>query len=65
MTFTWCREREAWIAIALAALEGKAESLKITLQRYKPALRPKGSESRPPAAQGGDSNASVLPKRHS
>eukprot|EP00965_Chrysotila_dentata_P086487 2854600-Pleurochrysis_carterae.AAC.1 len=65
MTFTWCREREAWIAIALAAFEGKAESLKITLQTYKPALRPKGSERRPPAAQGGDSNASVLPKRHS
>eukprot|EP00965_Chrysotila_dentata_P121838 4027338-Pleurochrysis_carterae.AAC.1 len=65
MMFTWCRERKAWIAIALAAFEGKTESLKITLQTYKPALRQKGSERCPPAAQGGDSKASVLPKRHS
>eukprot|EP00965_Chrysotila_dentata_P170914 5640949-Pleurochrysis_carterae.AAC.4 len=31
----------------------------------RPALRPNGSERRPPVAQGSDSKASVLPKRHS
>eukprot|EP00965_Chrysotila_dentata_P194225 6176236-Pleurochrysis_carterae.AAC.3 len=54
MTLTWCCEREACMAIALAAYEGGA-----------PELRLKGSDSRPPDAQGGESMASVLPKRHS
>eukprot|EP00965_Chrysotila_dentata_P037446 1245578-Pleurochrysis_carterae.AAC.1 len=42
-----------------------AHVVPITLQTYRPALRPNGSERRPPVAQGGDSKARVLPKRHS
>eukprot|EP00965_Chrysotila_dentata_P212338 6186968-Pleurochrysis_carterae.AAC.9 len=30
MTLIWCRDREACIAMALAAYEGRAESLKTT-----------------------------------
>eukprot|EP00965_Chrysotila_dentata_P257524 6212913-Pleurochrysis_carterae.AAC.2 len=36
----------------------------IALHTYRPALRRKGSDSRPPEAQGGESMASVLPNRH-
>eukprot|EP00965_Chrysotila_dentata_P163383 5396431-Pleurochrysis_carterae.AAC.5 len=53
------------MAIALAAHEGGARSLKITLHTYRPELRLKGRHSRPPDAQGGKSMARVLPKRHS
>eukprot|EP00965_Chrysotila_dentata_P128710 4254799-Pleurochrysis_carterae.AAC.1 len=58
MTLTWCLDREAsWMAIALAAHEGGAWSLKITLHTYRPELRLKGRHSRPPDAQGGDNIA--------
>eukprot|EP00965_Chrysotila_dentata_P184374 6086777-Pleurochrysis_carterae.AAC.1 len=53
------------MAIALAAYEGGAWSLNITLHTYRPELRLKGRHSRPPDAQGGDNMAKVLPKRHS
>eukprot|EP00965_Chrysotila_dentata_P122000 4032769-Pleurochrysis_carterae.AAC.1 len=53
------------MAIALAVHEGGASSLKITRHTYSPELRLNGRHSRPPVAQGGDSIAKVLPKRHS
>eukprot|EP00965_Chrysotila_dentata_P018607 619583-Pleurochrysis_carterae.AAC.2 len=37
---TWCFDREACIAMALAGDEGASESLEITLHTYKPELRP-------------------------
>eukprot|EP00965_Chrysotila_dentata_P120061 3971350-Pleurochrysis_carterae.AAC.2 len=65
MTLTWCREREACIAIALAAHVGEMQSFKIILHTYRPELQLKGSESRPPEAQCGDSMDNVLPNRYS
>eukprot|EP00965_Chrysotila_dentata_P092764 3062659-Pleurochrysis_carterae.AAC.1 len=57
MTLTWCLDREACMAIALAVHEGGASSLKITLHTYRPELRLNGRHRRPPVAQGGDSMA--------